>query len=31
MLMELTEAFTVHKCKETDSNQNALRIVKRGN
>lgn len=28
MLMELTEAFTCHKCKSMDSSQNALRIVK---
>jgi hypothetical protein len=28
MLMELTEAFTTHKCKPMDSSQNALRIVK---
>jgi hypothetical protein len=28
MLMELTEAYTAHKCEQTDSNQNALRIVK---
>jgi hypothetical protein len=27
MLMELTEAFTAHKCKPVDSSQNALRIV----
>jgi hypothetical protein len=28
MLMELTEAFTAHKCQPVDSSQNALRIVR---